>query len=72
MLFSAGVGIGLFFYGVAEPVDHYAMRYPNRYADGNRWERGIDAMNLSWFHWGFAPSACYCIIGLPLAYYVHV
>eukprot|EP00494_Astrolonche_serrata_P030390 UN30657 len=76
MLFSAGVGIGLFFYGVSEPVIHYSQTfaggtYPNRYAGQSRYERATSAMNLSWFHWGLAPSACYVVVGLPLAYYVH-
>jgi len=77
MLFSAGVGIGLFFYGVTEPVCHYASTcwggytYPRRWAKLPRYERAIMAMNVTWFHWGLAPSACYCIVGLPLAFLVH-
>lgn len=77
MLFSAGVGIGLFFYGVTEPVCHYASScwggwiYPRRWAKLPRYERAIMAMNVTWFHWGLAPSACYCIVGLPLAFLVH-
>merc|ERR1719361_2258601 len=69
MLFSAGVGIGLFYFGVSEPIYHYAG--PNRWSKLPRYERAIAAMNVSWFHWGLAPSACYSIVGLPIAFYAH-
>jgi len=73
MLFSAGIGIGLFFWGVAEPVAHYAAPWGvTRWSGMPRHQRAIQAMNVSWFHWGLAPSACYCIVGLPLAYLQHV
>jgi Cys-rich protein (TIGR01571 family) len=69
MLFSAGIGIGLFYYGVSEPIYHYTGS--NRWAKLPRFERAIAAMNVSWFHWGLAPSACYSVVGLPIAYYAH-
>ena len=42
------------------------------YTDGDNLERGLDAMNQSWFHWGLTASCCYCVVGLPLAYFTHV
>jgi len=69
MLFSAGIGIGLFYYGVSEPIYHYTTN--NRWQKLPRFERAIAAMNVSWFHWGLAPSACYSVVGLPIAYYAH-
>ena len=53
MMFSCGVGVGLFYYGVAEPVYHYTQ--PNRYtADPYRPDNLIaqDAINLTYLHWG--------------------
>jgi len=85
MLFSAGIGIGLFFFGVGEPVFHYA--YPNRHSHQfmttcqdestsascftpeSRDYRALQAMNLSWYHWGFGASCCYVVVGLPIALY---
>lgn len=86
MLFSAGVGIGLFFFGVWEPIEFYT--YPNRdnynwmipgcpfkenpaacFTPASRYARANIAMNLSWFDWGIAASACYVVFGLPLAFY---
>jgi choline/carnitine/betaine transport len=75
MLFSAGVGVGLYFYGVAEPIWHYygAKNGENRYyTDGDNLEKALDAMNISWFHWGLTASSVYCVVGLPLAYFTHV
>jgi len=69
MLFSAGIGIGLFYWGVSEPIYHYSHK--NRWIGLPRFERAMAAMNVSWFHWGLAPSACYSIVGLPIAYYAH-
>ena len=75
MLFSAGVGVGLYFFGVAEPVWHYydaKNGYNRYYTDGDNIERAIDALNLTWFNWGLTASSVYCIVGLPLAYFAHV
>ncbi len=65
MLFAAGMGIGLVFFGVAEPLSHYAS--PPR-ADGRSHEAIAEAMGTSFFHWGFHPWALYCLFGLALAY----
>ena len=66
MLFAAGMGIGLVFWSVAEPMSHY-LNPP--YGDGATAESAVLAMRYSFMHWGIHPWACYCIIGLPLAYF---
>ncbi|XKE47121.1 BCCT family transporter [Halomonas organivorans] len=81
MLFSAGIGIGILFFGVAEPVfyldDTGAFGYPNNpHADmagataiGH--ERAIDALRVSVFHWGLHGWAVYVIVGMSLAYFAY-
>jgi choline/glycine/proline betaine transport protein len=68
MLFSAGMGIGLVFWGVAEPLSH--MVSPPS-IDGQQAE-GIaaanQAMNLTMFHWGLHAWAIYVVVGLGLAF----
>ncbi|MDM3617374.1 BCCT family transporter, partial [Proteus mirabilis] len=49
MLFSAGMGIGLMFFGVAEPVMHYLMPPTG---DAQTIEAAKEAMRLTFFHWG--------------------
>ncbi|GAB3464034.1 hypothetical protein GCM10027570_51800 [Streptomonospora sediminis] len=66
MLFSAGMGIGLVFYGVAEPLVHYA-RAPRAPPETEQAAR--DAMVLVFHHWGLGPWAVYAVIGLALAYF---
>ncbi|MDA8372272.1 MAG: BCCT family transporter [Nocardiopsaceae bacterium] len=66
MLFSAGMGIGLVFYGVAEPLVHYADA--PRTADSTV-ESAQDAMVLVFHHWGLGPWAVYALLGLALAYF---
>ncbi|MBB5172356.1 glycine betaine transporter [Texcoconibacillus texcoconensis] len=67
MLFSAGMGIGLVFWGTAEPISHYAVSSPTG-QEGT--EQGItDAMRFTFFHWGIHAWAIYGIIGLVLAYF---
>jgi glycine betaine transporter len=65
MLFSAGMGIGLVFWGVAEPLNHFAA--PLNMAGGTA-EAADFATVTSFFHWGLHPWANYTIIALPLAY----
>ncbi|CAL9611177.1 Glycine betaine transporter BetP [Streptomyces sp. enrichment culture] len=68
MMFSAGMGIGLMFYGVGEPLTHYLAPPP---ASGVRAETGVaarTAMEYSFFHWALTPWAIYGIAGLALAY----
>lgn len=79
MLFSAGIGIGILFFGVAEPIFYFdntaGWGYPNNpHADiaGHHamdMQRAIDAMRVTYFHWGFHGWALYVIVGLCLAYF---
>jgi choline/glycine/proline betaine transport protein len=66
MLFSAGMGIGLLFYSVAEPILHFAS--PRDAAPGTI-EAAVEAVNLSFFHWGLHAWAIYTVVGLSLAYF---
>lgn len=66
MLFSAGIGIGLIYWGVAEPMYHYfsaPIQEPETRAAAEQ------AMVLSFMHWGFHAWAIYAVIALALAYY---
>ncbi len=79
MLFSAGVGIGLLFFGIAEPMFYFdntqPWGYPNNpFADRAlvtemNEERAVHAMRVTYFHWGFHAWAVYVMIGLCLAYF---
>ncbi|WP_454101245.1 glycine betaine uptake BCCT transporter [Metabacillus sp. SLBN-84] len=67
MLFSAGMGIGLVFWGAAEPISHYAISSPTG-------ETGTDqairnSMRFTFFHWGIHAWAIYGIVALVLAYF---
>ena len=66
MLFSAGMGIGIMFYGVAEPVLHFASPPAG---EGGTVEAAKSAMQLSFFHWGLHAWAIYAVMGLALAYF---
>ncbi len=66
MLFSAGMGIGLMFFGVAEPMYHY-IGPP--VGDGQTTQAAREAMTLSFFHWGLHAWAIYAVVGLSLAYF---
>lgn len=66
MLFSAGMGIGLLFFGVAEPIQHYAKP---PVGEGSTIESARQAMILTFFHWGVHAWAIYIVIGLALAYF---
>ncbi len=65
MLFSAGMGIGLVFWGVAEPLSHYAA--PMGLTPGTK-EAAEFAIRKSYFHWGLHPWAGYSVLALSLAY----
>jgi choline/glycine/proline betaine transport protein len=66
MLFSAGMGIGLLFYGVAEPMLHYTN--PPLAEPGTE-AAIVEAMDYSFLHWGLHGWAIYAIVGLALAYF---
>src|SRR5699024_5862704 len=66
MLFSAGYGIALLFFGVAEPVLHYAE--PPMGAPATI-DAAKQAMQIAFFHWGFHIWAIYGFVGLVLVYF---
>ncbi|MDA9964759.1 BCCT family transporter, partial [Gammaproteobacteria bacterium] len=68
MLFSAGLGVGLLFYGVAEPVLHLSSNVIHD-ADATFSEKANLSMNLAYLHWGFHGWAIYGIVGLCFAYF---
>ncbi|USG64500.1 BCCT family transporter [Brevibacillus ruminantium] len=67
MLFSAGMGIGLVFWGVAEPVSHYFS--PPVGVEAETPEAARTAMRYVFFHWGLHPWGIYAVIALTLAYF---
>ncbi|MEU5217667.1 BCCT family transporter [Streptomyces sp. NPDC020807] len=68
MMFSAGMGIGLMFYGVGEPLQHFLSPPPASGAQAGTGEAARTAMEYSFFHWTLTPWAIYGIAGLALAY----
>ncbi len=79
MLFSAGVGIGLLFFGIAEPMFYFDNTTPWGYPNNPHADlagavemneaRAVKAMTVTYFHWGFHGWAVYVMIGLCLAYF---
>lgn len=67
MLFGAGMGVGLVFWGISEPVSHYIA--PMAGIAPASAEAADFAMKASFMHWGIHPWANYAIIGLALAYF---
>jgi len=67
MLFTAGMGIGLVFFGVAEPIFHFH----NEFLTGDQGPSGaaLEAMRMTIFHWGFHPWAVYIVLGLSMGYF---
>lgn len=68
MLFAAGMGIGLMFFGVAEPVMHF-LQPPH--GDGGDVSAAEHALTLTFFHWGLHAWAIYAIVALLLAYFAY-
>ncbi|WP_299125130.1 BCCT family transporter [uncultured Alcanivorax sp.] len=66
MLFSAGYGIALLFFGVAEPVLHYAEPPVGA---AQTVDAAKQAMQIAFFHWGFHIWAIYGLVGLVMAYF---
>ncbi len=66
MLFSAGMGIGLLFYGVAEPMFHYLS---NPLVEDKTLEAARSSMELTFLHWGFHPWAIYAVVGLGIGFF---
>ena len=81
MLFGAGMGIGLMFYGVAEPLTHFATPRPEVPSPELGGEGGAvtpetaeaarQAMTTTFLHWGLHPWAVYAVLGLGVAYAIH-
>ncbi|MHC8606409.1 BCCT family transporter [Paenarthrobacter ureafaciens] len=67
MMFAAGMGIGLMFYGVAEPLFHYISPPPGT-VDGRTPAAIQTAMATSIFHWTLHPWAMYAVVGIAMAY----
>ena len=70
MMFSAGMGIGLMFFGVAEPLTHFATPPPGTGRAGNP-EAVQTAMATTLFHWTLHPWAIYAVVGLAISYGVY-
>jgi len=68
MLFSAGMGIGLMFYSVAEPILHFDSP---PVGEGGTVESARQAMDITFFHWGLHAWAIYITVGLSLAYFAY-
>lgn len=66
MLFAAGMGIGLMYYAVGEPITHFMLppSAPSRSIEAVR-----EAMSITFFHWGIHAWAIYAVVGLSLAYF---
>ena len=68
MMFAAGLGAGLLFYGTAEPISHFAAP-PHGLAEPRTDEAAQNALQFTYFHWGFNGWALYAIMGGALAYF---
>lgn len=66
MLFSCAMGVGLVFWGVAEPMNHYAS---NPFTKGLTDEAASMAMQIRFFHWGLHAWSVYCITALAIGYF---
>jgi choline/glycine/proline betaine transport protein len=69
MLFSAGIGIGVLFYGTAEAVTHFSS--PPRGMEGETAESARYAIHITWMEWGIGAFAIYVVSGLAIAMAVH-
>lgn len=70
MMFATGMGIGLMFYGVAEPLTHL-NEPPMGLAQPGTEEAAHLAMEYTFFHWAIHPWAIYAVIGLTIAYFAY-
>ncbi|MGW1345577.1 BCCT family transporter [Kribbella sp. NPDC002412] len=67
MMFSAGMGIGLMFYGVSEPLTHFTSPPPGTVEAGS--SAALEtAMATTLFHWTLHPWAIYAVVGIAIAY----
>jgi glycine betaine transporter len=70
MMFATGMGIGLIFWGVAEPLTHL-NNPPMGMAEPGTPQAARLAMEYTFFHWGLHPWAIYAVIGLSIAYFAY-
>lgn len=70
MLFAAGMGIGLVFYSVGEPLSYFTTS-PKPGWSGSEAEIAQKSMAQTFLHWGLHPWAAYAVVGLGLAYAIH-
>jgi choline/carnitine/betaine transport len=68
MMFAAGLGAGLLFYGTAEPISHWAAP-PHGLAEPQTEEAARIALQYTYFHWGFNGWAFYAVLGGAMAYF---
>merc|ERR1740138_1911031 len=73
MLFTCGIAVGLYFYGVAEPVYYYRTPWNNPLAKPgfhykNDDQRAQQAMTITLYHWGFHAWACYILAALTIGF----
>lgn len=66
MLFASGMGIGLVFWGVAEPMTHYSIP---PFGEPTTVESAQTAMTYTFFHWGLHPWGVFTVVGLSMAYF---
>lgn len=66
MLFGAGLGVGLVFFGVNEPISHFVTA---PFSQSGTAQAASDSMRQTFFHWGIHPWAMYSLAGLCLAYF---
>ncbi|MFS0734592.1 BCCT family transporter [Microbacterium sp. 1P10UB] len=69
LLFAAGMGIGLVFYGVSEPLNHFADPRPG--LTGTPQQLAQSALSQTYLHWGVQAWSIYVVVGLGLAYAIH-
>ena len=68
MLFAAGMGIGLMYFSVAEPMQHFSNPL---FVEESFAERAKNAQLFTFFHWGIHAWAIYAIVGLSLSYFAY-
>lgn len=66
MLFSAGMGIGILFWSVGEPVNHF-INPPN--AEPRSVEAARESMEITFLHWGLHAWGIYALVGMALAFF---
>ncbi|WP_353807516.1 BCCT family transporter [Agromyces sp. SYSU T00194] len=69
LLFAAGMGIGLVFYGASEPLSHFVSPRPG--VSGTPEQLAQQALSQTYLHWGVHAWAIYVVVGLGLAYAIH-